>query len=306
METLQQKLTKLIDSTGITQAAVAKAIGFSPSGLNTWLKGLYQGDVDKIDKKVRDYLETTALRVESIHGIVQTTTLRAIHSYCTLVLQKRGMGMLTGDSGAGKTTALREYVRLHPAVIMVEADPGYTARALFLDLCEALNLDSRGSLHDIFTRVVNKLRGSGRLVIIDEAEQLPYRALELIRRVHDKAGVGIALCGMPRLERNLKGDPNHYAQLYRRILIPRRVDGLTIEDMDSIIELELENVSSEVRKAFHLHCTKNARILSNLLMWSLDILQRSKENATNTGKDADSVVLTPAIIHMASEMLVAA
>ena len=47
--------------------------------------------------------------------------------------------------------------------------------------------------------IVKKLKGSGRMIIIDEAEHLPYKALELLRRVHDKAGMGVLLVGLPRL-----------------------------------------------------------------------------------------------------------
>ena len=43
--------------------------------------------------------------------------------------------------------------------------------------------------------VVNKLNNSGRLLIIDEAENLPYRALEITRRIHDKTAVGVLLVG---------------------------------------------------------------------------------------------------------------
>jgi len=296
METLQIKLISHIESANTTQSAVAKSIGRSASALNYWLKGKYEGDVAEIDKLVADYLANAREQQDTgDRDAIETSTYKAIHAYCTLVLQKRSMGMLTGDSGVGKTTALQAYAKRHPAVILIEADPGYTARALFIDICDAVNLDTRGSLHDLFNRVVNKLRGSGRLVIIDEAEQLPYRALELIRRVNDKAKVGIALCGMPRLEKNLKGDPTHYAQLYRRLFIPRRVSGLTDTDMDALIAQDQPDVDKATLTALRKACGRNARVLSFLLMWCSDLLSR------NSLSD-----LTPEIVQKASEMLVAA
>ena len=54
--------------------------------------------------------------------------------------------------------------------------------------------------------IIDKLKSSGRLIIVDEAEHLPYTSLELLRRIYDKAEVGILLVGMPRLMKNLKGD----------------------------------------------------------------------------------------------------
>ena len=56
-----------------------------------------------------------------------------------------------------------------------------------------------------------------RLLIVDEAENLPYRALEITRRIHDKTGVGVLLIGRSILLENLKGYNNQYDQLYSRV-----------------------------------------------------------------------------------------
>ncbi|MFB5082527.1 AAA family ATPase, partial [Raoultella sp. C349492] len=82
---------------------------------------------------------------------------------------------------------------------LIEADPGYTALVLLQELCESLGLSKRGTIHELSESCITALSGTGRAVLIDEAENLPYRALEVIRRIHDKAGVGIVLAGMPRL-----------------------------------------------------------------------------------------------------------
>ncbi|CRL44634.1 hypothetical protein SGGMMB4_01839 [Sodalis glossinidius str. 'morsitans'] len=58
------------------------------------------------------------------------------------------------------------------------------------------------------------MRDKHWLVLVDEAELLPYRALEVLRRIHDSFGVAIVLAGMPRLLLNLKGSRGEYAQLY--------------------------------------------------------------------------------------------
>ena len=52
---------------------------------------------------------------------------------------------------------------------------------------------------------------------MDEAELLPYRAVEVLRRIHDRSGVAIVLAGMPRLLINLKGSRGEFAQLYSRV-----------------------------------------------------------------------------------------
>ncbi|MGL9774989.1 MAG: hypothetical protein ACR5LG_16235 [Sodalis sp. (in: enterobacteria)] len=40
------------------------------------------------------------------------------------------------------------------------------------------------------------LRDKNWLVLVEEAELLPYKALEVLRRIHDRSGVAIVLAGM--------------------------------------------------------------------------------------------------------------
>ena len=47
--------------------------------------------------------------------------------------------------------------------------------------------------------LVDYLRGTKRLLIIDEADQLTLDALQAVRSLNDKAGIGIVLAGNNKL-----------------------------------------------------------------------------------------------------------
>ena len=297
MEAIIKQLKDYMARSGASQTKVANAMGISPATLSYFIKGTYTGDIGAICDKVKDFLEIEAQR-ESFkrdEGIVQTQCFKTIHKFCSLVLSHQICGMLTGEAGCGKTTALKAFAKAHPSIIFIEADHGYTAKALFDELCAELSLDDRGSLHQKLVRVVEKLKDSGRLIIIDEAEHLPYRALELIRRVHDKAGVGIALCGMPRLEKNVQGDKNHYAQLNSRISAPCRAKLLDNADIKAFIESRFQKYEGECIERSAQICRRNLRLLSHLVMWSKEIMLKNKRDT-----------LDNEIIESASQMLVVA
>ncbi len=159
---------------------------------------------------------------------------------------------------------VKKYVEKNPNCILIEADLGYTPKVLFIELCKILKIHCHGSIHTLFEEVVAKLSGTDRLIIIDEAEHLPYKALELIRRVHDKAGIGILLVGMPQLIGNLRGKRGEFAQLYSRIGAKGALCSLLKEDTKMFVKNSLP-ASNGIYSVFHNVAKGNTRILTKLI-----------------------------------------
>lgn len=299
MHTLIEELKQHMKAAGTSQSAVASSCGISDATLSYWLRGKYTGNNEDVATLVRDYLESAQQRSE-VGGatstyLVPTTNYNAVQEFCTVVNAHRVMGMLTADAGAGKTTALKAYTSKHPSAILIEADHGYTANSLFKDLCRRLKITPQGCLHDKLEQVVDALKGTGRLVIIDEAEHLNYRTLELIRRVFDKAGVGVAFVGMHRLYDKLHGEPMYYAQIYSRISVNRKLGLLKDADIHAVLSSRYNPVDATTFSSVQLACRRNMRLLESLLRWCDEIMRK---NSLTT--------LTSEVVHGASDMLAVA
>ncbi len=267
MDGLRERFNEYIESEGISLSAVSRSIGISVSALSQWKSGTYAGDVARIDDAVNAFLKRQAERKKSPAAnlpFVRTTAAMKAIAVINICHTENEVGVIYGQSGTGKTEAVKIYAKDNPDVILIEADPGCTARALFADLCKRLGLDERGSIHGMLEDTVAKLKGSGRLIIVDEAESLPLRALELLRRLHDKAGVGILLVGMPRLLANLRGKRGELLQLYSRVGVAAKLEALTEDDTKAIVNTLFPSVNG-LSKVFHIESRANTRTLIKLM-----------------------------------------
>lgn len=177
---------------------------------------------------------------------------------------------------------LREYAARNKGVLLIEADPGYTAKTLLAELCRQLGIKARGNIHELIDACVRELRGSTQLVMIDEAELLPYRALEVLRRLHDKSGVGVVLAGMPRLLINLKGRGGEFAQLYSRVALGFNLgDTLSREDFNLLATGMMPEAQDEdISNALYERSMGNARRLFKLARGVYRICDISRANVS--------------------------
>lgn len=287
-------LKNLMEEKGLNLGTVSRALGCSASALSQWLSNSYKGNVSKITEAVKGFLERQEERSKTPKqqvAFVQTVVAKRFFETARICHLDGEIGVAYGDAGIGKTAAAKEYTARNTDVILIEADLGYTARVLFTELSRRLGLEATGTIHDMFEEVKGKLTGSGRLIIVDEAEHLPYRALELLRRVYDKAGIGILLVGMPRLVNNLRGKRGEYAQLYSRVGIAVNLQRLIGEDTSAIVHSLIPN-SNGLWKEFHEGCGGNTRVLVKLLLRSIRIA------------DVNQVPVTAEVVKVARQQLI--
>ncbi|EDE9841179.1 AAA family ATPase [Salmonella enterica subsp. enterica] len=268
MELITQ-LKDVMERRGYSQTQVARAIGRSGAVVNQFLQGKYTGDITDIQERITSFInrEQEKEKNRRIQAHFVTTEMAAkglevlayAHQECEICV-------LYGAAGLGKTMLLKEYVSRNKDALLIEADPGYTARTILEELCRLLGVKVRGNIHELIDACVRELRGSGRLLMVDEAELLPYRALEILRRLHDKAGTGVVLAGMPRLLINLKGRRGEFAQLYSRVALALNLgDALSRDDFNQIaVNMMPEAGEASIGDALYTRSLGNARRLFKL------------------------------------------
>lgn len=217
---IKEKLVQLLEGKGYTQKMVATKTGLSTAVISQYLKGTYNGNIGNVEAALADLIsreEERAKRREVKESFVCTQLAGLALGLISNTHTDGDIGVIYGPAGMGKSMVLREYAAKNKGVILIEADPGYTAKVLLQELCARLGVKKNGNIHELSEECIQALTGTGWVVLVDEAELLPYRALEVLRRIHDRSGVAIVLAGMPRLLINLKGSRGEFAQLYSRV-----------------------------------------------------------------------------------------
>ena len=277
-----------MSETGMSQAALARALDKSTSVVSQYLNGKYAGDVAALERDIGAWLVRQAdrRRAQAVRlPFVTTATVKKIGDVIGLARGSddgdgASINVVYGAAGLGKTEALRAYAKSHGDVLLIEVDPGYTGKVFLQVLATRLGLQSRGNVHDLIDSVVSRLRSSQQLLLIDEAEMLPLNALEIIRRIHDHAGVGVVLAGMPRLITNLRGARGELAQLFSRVGFAVNLGNRLPEDDIRTISSAVLAGGEPVISAVVEHARGNGRRLDKLLRGVSRVAQLNETEPT--------------------------
>lgn len=246
MKNLQSELKQWLDSNPKwNQTRVSKKLDISNGALSSWLGGTYKGDSERIGKAVQQFLKGQIFEaqesVKKDFDFCETSIYKKIEENATLAEHCGEIRVATGLSGIGKTTALKHIKAERSGMILIEAYQGMTKQTIFRNICKQIGEDTRGNFDTLFNRAVDRLKGSERLIAVDEAEHLSFKTIDAIRRIHDFAGNGVLLVGHPRFFNELKHNQGEYAYLYNRLSMPVDLKQLKDEDVAQLVSTVIDS-----------------------------------------------------------------
>lgn len=250
MSTIKERLENYMKESGISQARIAPLMGVSMTALSQYRNGKYKGDSDAVEAKIKEYLDTVEAQQEIKEKVqefkadedyIPTSISEEIYRMIRYAQLNGGIAIAHGDAGIGKTKAAQKFVRENPTqAIYLEMSPvaGTLTNMLRL-LARALRIPESTNKFNLIMDIRDKLEGTNRVIIIDEAQHLKLSALEQIRTLADPnsitgtKGVGIVLIGNTEVYSRLKGKQQaQFAQLFSRIKMSKYYSTLNITNDD--------------------------------------------------------------------------
>ena len=224
---VKYELKSLLDSGEISQAQIARESGLTAPVLSSWLKDRYQGDNQAVSHKVKQWLAARQKKSEVSFVFpkapvwMETPTARKIIDVLTYAQLAGDIAVIYGGAGLGKTCTLERYAEESPQVWIASMSPAHAGVAAALEeIAEVVGLRGfPGRAARLQRELSRRLKGTGGLLIIDEAQHLNINALEAIRTLHDSTGIGLALVGNEAVYARLTGGSRTatFAQLFSRI-----------------------------------------------------------------------------------------
>lgn len=245
IEKSRSRLVDYINDTGKSQAVISKRIDLSPATISQFLNDSYSGDNEEIAMMIDSFLYLQEMRKSYTQAPDFTDSLkntRKIINTLDYVYANRCIGVVSGVSGCGKTTALKNYQKMMNGVIYIQADATKWSPYSILKLI-AKSIDDnlcKGSASDILDNLIEKLTGMDKLIIIDEAQHLKAKAFDTLRVLNDRAEIGVVYAGTPDIIQRMTigRGKEEFDQVYSRIEYTCNLSNrFTIKEMTALFDV---------------------------------------------------------------------
>lgn len=223
-----------IERRGLSQAQVARESGVSQSSLTQLLGGNYAADPRRMEAKLTQWLAGLRERAAQPQMApapewVDTPTASRVLDALGYAQMAQDIAVVYGGAGVGKSTAAREYQRRYPSVWIATMSPATAGVTPALEeVCLALGMrELPGGGARMQREIIQRVRSTAGLLIIDEAQHLTVPALDALRAIHDATGLGVALLGNEILYARMTGGSRAawldrlFSRIGRRLRLPR-------------------------------------------------------------------------------------
>lgn len=196
---------------------------------------------------------------------VETSVSRDIFRTIDLARELQKNAAIVGRPGVGKSFALTAYTESVNAglifdraasMMTVTAVTGNALRDLFHDVAHSIGISADGSIANM-QRQMMRYDLSGRVLIIDEAQNLKLQAFRELLHFHDFTSISLIFSGNDEVLKRVNTDKGAFAQINRRVPIRAEVNSILDEDTDrlanafAVEDMDAYRMLRQIGRAYH-------------------------------------------------------
>lgn len=231
-------LRNYISTRGITQKEAGRELGVTDGVISGFLAGKYKTP-HTIIPKVQALINMNKKKAVAPKApdFAPTSISRVVQNAIAYAHLRGVIAVVYGDAGVGKTSTVQEYVKNDKLAMLITISPTFASITGVNELIASqLGVRERVS-RKLTMEIVDRLKGSGRVLIVDEAQHLTVRALNHLRCLSDESGIGVALVGNEEVYSKMRGSGKaDFAQLFSRVGMRKQVQtrDISMADIESI------------------------------------------------------------------------
>jgi DNA transposition AAA+ family ATPase len=217
-QVLRDRLRALRASSAVySNAQLGAKLGYSSAVLSQYLSDdgcKYEGNRAGLEKKAEDFLQ--ALERRRASGIETSPSAVAgdMQAAFEYIRKTNDLGAIIADPGEGKTRGIERICAKHDLAILIEVTEWCCDKhAIMNALWRGCAVDGWDRSTERFPFLVQKMRGSDRPFLFDDAHKLSQPALSLVATFQEKTNCPIALVGIADLVKKLEADPQRYSRI---------------------------------------------------------------------------------------------
>lgn len=187
-QALLEKVEGLKREKQLSQNEVGKLMGISGAALSQIKNGKYPADPQSIFDAMANYfgIKEKAKLTYSEISYAPTNISSQVYDIISVCQIKGGLAVVAGDAGIGKTKAAQKFVSDNPSSsILITVNPCLTnIKSLLKVIADRIGAAPEKSRDELWFAITRKL-SDGMVLIIDEAQHLTVKCIEVLRSISD-------------------------------------------------------------------------------------------------------------------------
>lgn len=208
-------IARIMNDYGLSLSKVAEITGYDRTTISLLKNNKYDGQAAKVEaeciKKLMEagyVLKETKLKVNQ-HVFILTENVRRFNDLCDELIDPESdltssFGLVVGRAGRGKTKAAIHYAVEHPEAVYVLFIDGMSMVQVVREISYELNGTRPRLFMECIEEISKAAKRRKRLVLMDEADKMPKKYIEMLRGINERCLLPMILIGEESITKKLE------------------------------------------------------------------------------------------------------